>query len=78
MNLIIRNYFYAVGFVMLAALYGMNPAEAQFRDLVLLVKSTTALQLVLTVTLILVGVELVWAHGSNSPRRAGAESAGNL
>ena len=72
MNMIFRNFFFAVGFVILMTLHGLDADTAQFAVLVRLVQSQTALQMVLVLTVILVGLDLIWGIGG---RRAGASSS---
>ncbi|MEX3984268.1 hypothetical protein AB4Y45_35515 [Paraburkholderia sp. EG287A] len=55
---LVRNFFYAVGAVILLYMYSANPATATFADLVRLVHSDAARNLVLILTLILWGVDL--------------------
>ena len=63
MNMILRNYFYAVGLVLLGTMYFMSPVEAQFKDLVLVIQNPFALRLIGVVTLILVALDIVWELG---------------
>ena len=63
MNMLFRNFFYAVGFVLLAALYSLNPVDAQFGDLVRLVQSENAQRLVGILTIVFVAIELMFGFG---------------
>lgn len=72
MNMVFRNFFYAVGFVILMALHGLDADTAQFAVLVRFVQSQTAMQMVLVLTAILVGLDLIWGIGG---RRAGVSSS---
>lgn len=63
MNTLFRNFFYAVGLVLLAALYSLNPVEAQFSDLVRLVQSESAQRLVGLLTIVFIAVEFMFGIG---------------
>lgn len=59
---LLRNFFYAVAFVLLAAFYDMSPVDAQFSDLVRLVQSIDAQKLVAVLTTIFVCIDLIFAQ----------------
>jgi hypothetical protein len=75
MNMVLRNFFFAVGIVMLAALDGMNPAEAQFGDLVRLVQSEAAQKMVVVVMLALLAVDWIFGYRVVSSRSTSMQSA---
>lgn len=62
MNTLFRNFFYAVGVVLLAALHSLNAVDAQFSDLVRLVQSENAQNLVGVLTITFVAIELMFGH----------------
>lgn len=70
MNMLFRNFFYAVGSTALFFLYQADPNTVTFGDLVRLVQSTTALQLVLVITSVLIALEFA----SGGARKVGALS----
>ncbi len=57
MNMLFRKFFYAVGFTGLLFLYQADANTVTFGDLVRLVQSATAQQLVLIITVVLVSFE---------------------
>ena len=59
MRTLISNFFYAVGFVLIAFLYTSNPDELQIRDVARLVQSNTVQQLTFLLTLVLTGLEFM-------------------
>jgi len=61
MNMLFRNFFYSVGFTALFFLYQADPNTVSFADLVRLVQSARAQQLVLVFTALLVALEFTWA-----------------
>jgi hypothetical protein len=73
MNILFRNFFYAVGITVLAFMYGADPSTATFGDMVRMVQSHNAQQLVLAITAVLIGLEFV----SGGTRKAGS-SFGSL
>lgn len=70
MRTLLRNFFYAVGLVLIAFLYTSNPDEIQLRDLVLLVQSNTAQQITFLLTLVLTGLEFMFGFTYTSARPA--------
>lgn len=61
MNTLLRNFFYGVGIVILCAMYGMNPATAQFGDVVRLMHNEMFWQVVATVSGVLVAADFIFA-----------------
>ena len=82
---LIRNFFYAVGAVILLYMYSANPATATFADLVRLVQSETARNVALILTIILWALDIASGFGEGAclsisvPRsdKAPAEHAGS-
>lgn len=72
MNFVIRNFFYAVGLVALFALYSLDPAAAQFGDLVRLTHSPVAQKAVGLVTLILCALDFLSGSASSGSSAPGA------
>lgn len=68
MNTILRNFFYAVGSTILFALHGLDAGNAQFADLVRLAQSPMALNMVLALTMLFLGLDV--ALGTAGGRRA--------
>jgi len=60
MRTLLRNFFYAVGLVLIAFLYTSNPDEIQLRDFALLVQSNTAQQLTFLLTLVITALEFMF------------------
>lgn len=74
MRTLISNFFYAVGFVLIAFLYTSNPEELQIRDVARLVQSNTVQQLTFLLTLVLTGLEFMF--GFTFVRSQQAKSVG--
>lgn len=74
MRTMLRNFFYAVGFVLIAFLYNSNPDELQLRDLARLVQSNTAQQITLLLTLVLTALEFMFSFTIVSARPVKAVS----
>lgn len=70
MNMLFRNFFYAVGFTALFFLYQADPNTVAFADLVRLVQRARAQQLVLVITALLIALEFT----SGGTRRVRASS----
>lgn len=60
MNMLLRNFFYSVGLLVLLTLYGLDPVHAQFGDLVRLAQSSTAQHGVAVLTIFLIGIDLMF------------------
>ncbi len=60
MRTLLRNFFYAVGLVLIAFLYTSNPDEIQLRDIALLVQSNMAQQLTFLLTLVIAALEFMF------------------
>jgi hypothetical protein len=73
MNILFRNFFYGVGFISLFFLYQADPNTATFGDLVRLVQSARAQQLLLVITVLLIALE--FACGSSLIGRTPAMSS---
>lgn len=74
MSMLFRNFFYAVGFTTLFFLYQADPNTVTFADLVRLVQSTPAQQLVLVITATLIGLEFA-SSGTHKARVSSGASA---
>jgi len=61
MNTLLRNFFYGVGIVILCAMYGMNPATAQFGDIVRLMHNEVFWKVVATVSCVLIAADFIFA-----------------
>jgi hypothetical protein len=59
MNILLRNFFYAIGITVLLYLMQVNPETVTFADLVRLVQSTRAHSVVELLTVILVAFDMV-------------------
>lgn len=70
MRTLINNFFYAVGFVLIAFLYSSNPDEIQIRDIARLVQSNTAQQLTFLLTLVLTGLEFMFGFTFTRSQRS--------
>lgn len=71
MMTLLRNFFYAVGLVLIAFLYTSNPDDLQLRDLARLVQSNTAQQLTFLLTLIITGLQFMSGFTYRAHRPAG-------
>lgn len=60
MRTLLRNFFYAVGLVLIAFLYTSNPDDIQLRDLARLVQSNTVQQLTFLLTLVITALEFMF------------------
>lgn len=60
MRTLLRNFFYAVGLVLIAFLYTSNPDDIQLRDFALLVQSNMAQQLTFLLTLVITALEFMF------------------
>jgi hypothetical protein len=74
MNMLFRNFFYAVGFTALFFLYQADPNTIALGDFVRLVQSIRAQQLVLVITAALIALEFTL---SGSRRVGGSSSSSN-
>lgn len=72
MRTLVSNFFYAVGFVLIAFLYSSNPDDLQIRDIARLVQSNTAQQLTFLLTLVLTGLEFMFGFTFAGAQRARA------
>lgn len=72
MRTLVSNFFYAVGFVLIAFLYSSNPDDLQIRDIARLVQSNTAQQLTFLLTLVLTGLEFMFGFPIVRSQRAGS------
>lgn len=70
MMTLLRNFFYAVGLVLIAFLYTSNPDDLQLRDLARLVQSNTAQQLTFLLTLIITGLQFMFGFTYSRARPA--------
>lgn len=70
MRTLLRNFFYAVGLVLITFLYLSNPDDIQLRDLARLVQSNRAQELTFILTIILSGVDVIFGFSYNSARPA--------
>lgn len=77
MNILFRNFFYAVGFTGLLFLYQADPNTVTFGDLVRLVQSGHVQQLVLVITAVLVAFELVSGRTQKASPSSGASAEGS-
>lgn len=67
--LLLRNFFYAVGLVILGFMYTDNPKTATFGDLVWLTQSHNAQHLVVAITSIFVGLQFITFQRISSQER---------
>jgi hypothetical protein len=58
MKSLFRNFFYAVGATLLLYMYSLNSATASFGDLVRLVQSESARNVVMVLTILLWGLDM--------------------
>lgn len=70
MRTLLRNFFYAVGLVLIGFLYMSNPDEIQLRDLARLVQTNTVQQLTFLLTLVLTALEFMFGFTYTSARPA--------
>lgn len=75
MNVLFRNFFYAVVLVLLFGMHELDASVAQFKDLVLLVQSQYAFSVVIVITICLVCVELAFSCGGHRVAASGTCSA---
>ena len=68
MNILFRNFFYAVGLTTLFFMWGSDASAAMFADLVRLVQSPVAFKIVLTLTALFVGLELALSGSGRAHR----------
>jgi hypothetical protein len=60
MNYILRNFFYALGLALLFAAFALNPATAQFKDLLLVMHTTIFWQAIGVAAITLIGADLIF------------------
>lgn len=77
MDMLLRNFFYAVCVTGLIVLHGLDAETAQFADLVRATQSPLALQLALVLTGFLVGLELLAVSQLNGRARWAALTGGS-
>lgn len=70
MRTLVSNFFYAVGFVLIAFLYSSNPDDLQIKDIARLVQSNTAQQITFLLTLVLTGLEFMFGFTFVGTQRA--------
>lgn len=67
MNMLLRNFFYAVGITFLCLLRGLDPQTAKFSDLVKMAQSGSATHLVAVITVMLIALEFVLRAPQSRP-----------
>lgn len=75
MNMLFRNFFYAVGLTGLFFMYGADPNTVTFGEVVRLVQSPRAHNFVLVVMAALIALEFVCGGKFRMPSRQGRASS---
>lgn len=65
MNYILRTFFYALGLALLFASFALDPATAQFKDLLTVLHTTIFWKVVSLAAVTLAGADLVFSGNAN-------------
>lgn len=65
MNYILRTFFYALGLALLFASFALNPATAQFKDLLMVLHTPIFWQVVCFVAITLASADLVFTGNAS-------------
>ncbi len=76
MTSLLRNFFYSVGFALIAFFYTANPDDLELRHLAILVHSSSMQQLVLLLTLALTGLEALFGLSTKAMPPIGVGAQG--
>lgn len=75
MNMLFRNFFYAVGLTGIFFMYGADPNTVTFSEVVRLVQSPRAHNFVMVVMAALIALELACGGKLRRPARQGRDSS---